>query len=511
MKENILIYQVLPRYWGTAGETPRPGVRCGHFSEFGTDFFDYMKWLGCTHVWYTGIPRHSQHPGFTKGDAGSPYAISDWFDVNPYLADDPGHRMDEFEDLVRRTHAASLKVIMDFIPNHVARDYKASSGVSLGENDDTSVHWSPENDFYYYPSEALVLPNGSSFREFPAKASGNAFTSSPGINDWYETLRINYCPFHTGTWDKMLSVLEFWASKGVDGFRCDMVEMVPPEFMQWAIGSIRKKYPQMLFVAEVYSMDNYSKYLNDVGFDLLYDKSGMYDTLQSVMRGNTPAEGITGVWQHLGSLQDGMLNFLENHDEPRLASSFVAGSPKAALCALGVSALLSPASFMIYAGQEIGERGMYEEGFSGLDGKSTIFDWWTIDSVQRLRSVISSGAYGCSSISDMKNAGLSIREAELLNRYGEVLRLKSTCAAFGPDGRMHDLMYAQGPEFDSGSIFAFARYTEDEFYVVASNFSPEKKKITVTLPSCLTSEDAILPHKIEMTCPARDFSIQKLK
>ena len=239
---------MLPRLWGNDSTSP---VRNGSLSENGTGKFsdindktlEYLKWLGCSHVWYTGIIRHStqeseqgcvpSHPQFVKGKAGSPYAICDYFDVNAYLADDPDRRMEEFDALVKRTHEHGLKVIIDFVPNHVARDYGRNGLVEghsvLGREDDRSFHWSPDNDFFYYPGEALKLPTEcpadmEPYVEIPAMATGNnCYNASPSINDWYETVKINYCDFHTGTWDKMYDIIEFWASKGVDGVRCDMV------------------------------------------------------------------------------------------------------------------------------------------------------------------------------------------------------------------------------------------------------------------------------------------------
>ena len=232
-----IIYQVLPRLWGN-----------GKFSSIDTGSFQYWKGLGAHYVWYTGLIRHasaSSGEKVVKGEAGSPYAITDYYDVNPYMADFPERRMEEFEDLVRRTHAAGLKCIIDFVPNHVAREYKGT----LGANDNKSVHWAPENDFFYYPGEALQLPlNPKGYQEMPAKASGNCFTAAPGINDWWETVKINYCDFHTPTWDKMLDIVRFWAAKGVDGFRCDMVELVPPQFMQWLIQRIKAEFPEVIFV-----------------------------------------------------------------------------------------------------------------------------------------------------------------------------------------------------------------------------------------------------------------------
>ncbi len=450
-----IIYQLLPRLWGN-----------GKFSSIDAGSLEYIKGLGVRYVWYTGVIRHatSATEKVVKGDAGSPYAITDYFDVNPYLANDPERRMADFEDLVRRTHGAGLKAIIDFVPNHVAREYK---GI-LGKDDDVSVHWKAENDFFYYPGEQLQLPVKSDYKEFPAKASGNAFTSSPDINDWWETVKLNYCPWHTATWDKMYDAVRFWAGKGVDGFRCDMVELVPPEFMQWLIAKIKAEFPETVFIAEVYQKEKYRMYIEEIGFDLLYDKSGLYDTLRAVTCSDASAKGITGNWQFLGELQPRMLNFLENHDEQRLASDFFCGSAEGGYAALAVSLLLNTAPFMLYFGQEIGERGMDEEGFSGRDGRTSIFDWWTVESLQRLHAWTAD-----------HRKGLKASERAILKRYREVLALAGT-PAFA-EGATFDLCYCQDGNFNPDRHFAWLRSDGARTYLLAANFGPAET-LTLRIP-----------------------------
>ena len=449
-----LIYQMLPRLWGN-----------GRFSGIDQATLQYLKnTLGMDCLWLTGVIRHATYtmdrgctpsnPQIVKGNAGSPYAIKDYYDVNPYLADDPDKRMEEFRAVVERVHAAGLKLLIDFVPNHVSRD-----NVNLGQNDDKTVHWATENDFFYYPGEALQLPvpcEGEPFYEYPAKASGNAFTPSPGINDWYETIKINYCDFHTATWDKMLQIVRFWASLGVDGFRCDMVEMVPWQFMKWLIASIKKEYPGTLFVAEVYDKEKYRLYVEEVGFDLLYDKSGLYDTLRAVTCSNASAKGITWNWQFLGDLQPHMLNFLENHDEQRVASDFFCGSASGGFAALAVSALLSNAPFMLYFGQEMGERGMQAEGFSGLDGRTSIFDWCTVPA--------------------LKHPDKQVQE-----RYIQVLQL-AQLPAFR-EGKTFDLCYCQDDDhFDKDRHYAWLRSDGKNTWLLVSNFSDWQAQITIRIP-----------------------------
>ncbi len=470
-----VIYQLLPRLWGS-----------GLFSQIDQPSLAYLRSLGVDTLWCTGVIRHAttksdhgctpSHPQIVKGDAGSPYAITDYYDVNPYLADVPEKRMEEFDALVSRCHAAGLKLIIDFVPNHVARDYNgkaAPSGIrALGADDDTSVHWAPENDFFYYPGHPLTLPaeSGSGYVENPAKASGNCFSPSPSINDWYETVKINYCDFHTGTWDKMRDIVRFWASRGVDGFRCDMVELVPWQFFKWLIVSIKEEFPGIQFIAEVYEKEKYRLYVEEVGFDLLYDKSGLYDILRDVTCSGASAKGISWNWQFLGDLQPHMLNFLENHDEQRIASDFFAGSAEAGYAALAVSVLFSGCPFMLYFGQEIGERGMDNEPFSGVNGRTSIFDWWMVDSLQRLKLWVSD-----------KRKGLKKEEKKVLERYRETLALAKR-PAFS-EGKTFDLCYCQEDgHFDKDRHFAFLRSDGKKTYLVVSNFG-QTSEISVRIPA----------------------------
>lgn len=514
-----IIYQVLPRLWGNNKVRPKRGGKLedngsGKFADFDAASLEYFKWLGCSHVWYTGVIRHStqestegcipSHPQFVKGRAGSPYAICDYYDVNPYLADNPDNRMSEFEQLIKRTHNAGLKVIIDFVPNHVSRDYgKISSSENhpvLGAEDDTTVHWKMDNDFYYYPGEKLKLPKETSrqwgdFEEYPAKATGNnCFSPTPGINDWYETVKINYCDSYNRTWEKMYDIIDFWASKGVDGFRCDMVELVPVEFFKWLIAKVKETHPGLIFIAEVYKKELYNEYIRNVGFDFLYDKSGLYDTLRTIVEKNTgndylpvelwqSATGITRNWQFLGDLQPYMLNFLENHDEQRFCSEFFGKSTKAAMAPLYTSLFMNTAPFMIYFGEEAGECGMDEEGFSGRDGRTTIFDWWSVGSIRRLRKLISSGEYKSLNPGKITKAGLKKEEAEHFCRFAMATRFAASDEAIRK-GSTYDLCYCNyGSEgFDKDRHYVFLRDHHDHTLLIACNFSNHDTKMKITIP-----------------------------
>lgn len=504
---KVIIYQMLPRLWGNiGGKNIKNGTLkdngCGKFSSIDTISLEYLRSLGVSHVWYTGIIRHAtaedsdgctpSSADWVKGRAGSPYSITDYYDVNPYLADEPENRMEEFHKLVERTHAAGLKVIIDFVPNHVARDYgrfaaahPAPTGMAaLGESDDKSVHWKDSNDFFYYPGIPLALPiQDQTYMEMPAMASGNSYTSSPGVNDWYDTIKLNYCDTHTETWEKMYDIVNFWAGQGVDGFRCDMVELVPPAFFKWLISRIKKDRPDLLFVAEVYQKTLYSKYIREIGFDLLYDKSGIYDTLRAIVEKNAKDSGvpvedwqsakrITWNWQSLGDLQPYMLNFLENHDEQRFASDFFGCDARNSYAALYTALYLNNAPFMLYAGEEVGERGMDNEGFSGRDGRTSIFDWWAPSSLTRLYKYI----HG-------EKEALAPEEETMLDTYRKALKFAAEDNAVSK-GTFYDLCYCNyaSDGFNPDRHFAFLRDFEDETLLIVCNFSKNDAEMKISIP-----------------------------
>ena len=508
MNNKIIIYQVFTRLFGNSNTTRKENGTlaengCGKMSFFDAATLRRIKKLGVTHVWYTGIIRHAsktdysaygiphQHPAVVKGNAGSPYAITDYYDVDPDLADNIDDRMSEFEQLVERSHKAGLKVIIDFVPNHVARQYKSvkkPEGVKdLGETDDTGMGFSPRNNFYYCtdtpfePYFDLNDETGTPYSEFPAKATGNDhFDSHPGINDWYETVKLNYgidyCDaggrsYHfdpiPDTWQKMVDIISFWAGKGIDGFRCDMAEMVPTEFWSWAIAKVKSVHPGILFIGEVYNPSLYRSFVA-CGFDYLYDKVGMYDCLCGVMRGHCRASEITRQWQSVDDIKDNMLYFLENHDELRIASDFLAGDARRGVPAAIVGILMNKNPFMLYAGQEFDERGMDKEGFSGLDGRTTIFDYWTVQSLYH--------GY-------VNRRKLTDGEKSLEKKYSMLLNLANKEKAIS-DGLFFDLMYANqdGNLFNQSSLYAFLRKCSNEVLLVVANFSQEEAECSVRLP-----------------------------
>lgn len=508
----MIIYQIFTRLFGNRNLTHKPWGTiaengCGKMNDIDIRTLRHIRDLGVSHVWYTGVIRHAsltdysqygipvQHPEVVKGRAGSPYAITDYYDIDPDLADDVNNRMKEFEPLVERTHHAGLKVIIDFVGNHVARQYKSVCkpfGVKdLGEDDDVSKCFSPQNNFYYCGEQPLdvsqihqqpIATPSSKYSEIPAKATGNdRFDNRPSQNDWYETVKLNYgidyCDlggrsYHydpiPDTWKKMTDILKFWTQKGVDGFRCDMAEMVPKEFWKYAITRVKQLNPNILFIAEVYDSSQYRAYIQS-GFDFLYDKVGMYDTVRSVICGQKPASSITYEWQTTDDIQDHMLYFLENHDEQRIASTFFCGDGNKAIPGLIVSCLLRSNPFMLYAGQEVGESGMYSEGFSGCDGRTSIFDYWSLESLVR--------AYW-----DRRH--LTKCQRQLEQTYSKVLNLAQKNNA-ATKGQMFDLMYVNGlsEHFNPRYQFAFLRKFEDECLLIVANFDKSATGVLVQIPA----------------------------
>lgn len=506
MAGKIAIYQVLPRLFGNTNENCIPNSSfyvngCGKFDHLRSDILIEIKSFGYTHIWLTGIIRHASQTAFpelgidaapesiVKGEAGSPYSIIDYYDVSPDLAVSADKRIEEFENLVRRCHSSKLKVIIDFVPNHVSRAYfsvaKPDGVKDFGERDKVDYPFHPMNNFYYIPGSEFVSPVDSkditpdkagniNFTETPAKATGNnCFNSKPAKDDWYETAKLNYgVDILNGgveyfkpipdTWFKMRDILLFWAEKDIDGFRCDMASMVPLQFWEWVIPQIKASYKSLLFIAEIYEKELYEKFLSS-GFDLLYDKVGLYDTLRAVTTGFESAEKITECWRSLNGHEDRMLNFLENHDEQRIASDFFAGDSLKAIPALTVMLLLNRAPFLIYFGQELGERGMDKEGFSSLDGRTSIYDYWSVSTV---REWIKTGKLPLTGNIYKKLIKISLSEPAIVS------------------GKKYDLQYANrdSSNYDIARLYSFLRKSDDSLIMTIVSFSSDIKTIRIKIP-----------------------------
>ena len=500
--DKIIIYQLLPRLYGNRNTTRKENGSiadngCGKFNDLTTSVLKSIQQKGVSHIWFTGVIRHatktdytahgipSNHPAIVKGNAGSPYAITDYYDVDPDLAEDVDNRMAEFEALVSRARKARLGIIIDFVPNHVARQYaslcKPKGVKDLGADDNRDHGFNPQNNFYYCPGCSfepyldLYAGTAEPYHEEPAKATGNDhFDNKPGQNDWYETVKLNYgVDYYAGgigyfnpvpdTWFKMRDILLFWASKGIQGVRCDMAEMVPVEFWRWAIAEVRRQYPDYLFIGEVYNPALYRQYV-EAGFTYLYDKVGMYDTLRDITAGGS-ATRITSAWQSTDDIANHMLYFLENHDEQRIASQFFAGDAFKAVPAFVVSTLFRSCPYMHYFAQEYGEKGMDKEGFSGCDGRTTIFDYWSVDTMCRA-----------------DEGKLTDDEKALADIYSRIMNFARTDKTVS--GQSYDLMYANphSASFNPDRQYAFLRRSGRQLLVVVVNFDSLDRNIKLNIP-----------------------------
>ena len=524
-----VIYQVFTRLFGNTNTTNKPwgtieenGV--GKFNDFSDKALKEIKDLGVTYIWYTGVPHHgviadytkygisNDDPDIVKGRAGSPYAVKDYYNVNPDLAENPENRLQEFKALVERTHKAGLKVIIDIVPNHVARNYQGLTnpkGVEdFGALDDKTKTYDVNNSFYYNPGEAFKVPeflNGfvplggekhalsdNKFKEIPAKWTGNGSRmSQPHINDWYETVKVNYGVSPEGkkdfnelpdgfdnqdykahfkfwkdkkvpdSWVKFRDIALYWLDFGVDGFRYDMAEMVPVEFWSYMNSSIKMKKPDAFLLAEVYNPSLYRDYIKRGKMDYLYDKVQLYDTLKHIVQGHGKTDYIPPIQDDLKDIEHHMLHFLENHDEQRIASPDFAGSAAKGKPAMVVSATISTSPTLLYFAQEVGEAGEEQAGF-GSPTRTSIFDYVGVPTLQRW-------------VNNKKfNGGQSTNEEKALRDfYKRLLNFTINSSALVgnyQDIHAHNRHYT---EWYNDKVLSFVRWSDDEKLIIITNFNAE--------------------------------------
>lgn len=509
-KVRPVIYQTFPRIFTNTNDTNKFAGKLeengsGKLTDYTPLLLRSLKSMGVNYIWFTGVIEHATKSDFTsygitkdnpnvvKGEAGSPYAIKDYYDIDPAIASDPANRMNEFEECVARIHKQGMKVLIDFVPNHTARIYHsdvAPTGIKdFGTEDDTTLFFGHNNNYYYIPNQRFsptfdIYSEGDTpYIEFPAKATGNdCFNAFCNKTDWYETVKLNYGHDYgdgsehfdpiPDTWLKMLHILRYWASKGVDGFRCDMVFMVPLPFWHWAIPQVKSDYPDTLFIGEIYDIGLYRPFLQYGCFDYLYDKVNLYDKLVGIERWNYSAAQLTSAWQTVDGISDRMLNFLENHDEVRYGSVEFGGDPARVVPDLVVSSMISCGPYMIYYGQELGEKAAENEGFAGYNNRSTIFDYWSYDTLRRWYNG-----------GKCNTTQLNAHEKWLRNLYSKVLNMINQRDALR-EGSFFDLMYANlGHEgFDPHHCFCFLRYSGDEVLLICANFGNEEAKIKLLIP-----------------------------
>jgi len=526
MNNKIVIYHVFTRLFGNTNTNNKPwgtieenGV--GKFVDFTEKALSEIRDLGITHIWYTGVPHHAvindyteigisnDDPNVVKGRAGSPYAVKDYYNVNPDLAEKPSERLNEFKLLIKRTHKAGMKVIIDIVPNHVARKYEGKTnpkGISdFGFGDDTSVEYQKDNNFYYIPGTEFQHPDwrdgyiplgGDTPKlsypklvEKPAKWTGNGSRSAkPDMNDWYETVRINYgvrpdggldfdmLPNDFGekdyqehfnywkkkvvpsSWRKYRDIALYWLDMGVDGFRYDMAEMVPVEFWSFMNSSIKMKNPDAFLMAEVYNPDLYRTYIHKGKMDYLYDKVDFYDGLKHIMKGYGWSDHLPVVQNGLRDIEHHMLHFLENHDEQRIASPEFVGNAEIGRPAMVVSATISTSPTMIYFGQEVGEPAAEYAGF-GSPSRTSIFDYIGVPHHQRW-------------VNDKKfDGGQSTpQEASLRDFYKRLLNFTISSEVLMGAYREIHFYNKEITENYNHRVLSYVRWSENQKLIIVSNF-----------------------------------------
>ena len=540
--KKYVVYQVFTRLFGNTNTTNKPwgiieenGV--GKFNDFTEKALKEIKDLGVTHIWYTGVPHHAvirdytkygisnDDPDVVKGRAGSPYAVKDYYNVNPDLAVNVANRLDEFKALVARSHKVGLNVIIDIVPNHVARNYKSISkpkGIKdFGEDDDTSVTYHVNNNFYYNPKDGFQVPTWKNnylplggekhpladglFNEKPTKWTGNGSRASkPNSNDWYETVKVNYGVLPDGkkdfeelpqgfndkdykihfefwkdktvpnSWIKFRDIALFWMDLGVDGFRYDMAEMIPVEFWSFMNSAIKMKNPNAFLLAEVYNPSLYRDYIKKGKMDYLYDKVQLYDTLKHVIQGHGKTDHIPPIFEDLKDIEHQMLHFLENHDEQRIASSAFAGSAEKGKPAMVVSATATTAPTMIYFGQEVGEDGSEETGF-GDPTRTSIFDYAGVPAHQRWMND-----------KQFDGAKLTAKEKALRDFYKRLLNFTITSSALTGDYKDIHQFNRKHTKNYTDKILSYVRWSRDEKLIIISNFDAEETyKFNLKIPETI--------------------------
>ena len=538
--KKIVVYQVFTRLFGNVNTTNKPwgtieenGV--GKFNDFTDKALTEIKDLGITHIWYTGVPHHdvikdytefgisNDDPDVVKGRAGSPYAVKDYYNVNPDLAVNVANRLQEFEALIDRSHKNGLKVIIDIVPNHVARNYQSLSNPKgtkdFGADDNKNVVYDVNNNFYYTPNEAFKVPDflndylplggennvlsDGNFDENPSKWTGNGSRlPKPNFYDWYETVKVNYGVSPDGkkdfeelpvgfenedykkhfafwqdkvvpnSWIKFRDIALYWTAKGVDGFRYDMAEMVPVEFWSFMNSAIKMENRDAFLLAEVYNPKMYRDYIRKGKMDYLYDKVALYDTIKHVMQGHGLTDNIPPIQEDLKDIEHHMLHFLENHDEQRIASKEFAGNAKKGMPAMVVSTTISTAPTMVYFGQEFGEDGSENAGF-GTASRTSIFDYVGVPSLQRWVN------------NKQFDGGESTKEETALRDFYKRL-LNFTIKSDALMGEYKDI-HSYNREHTEGynaKVLSFVRFSEEEKLIVISNFNEkETYKFQLKIPS----------------------------
>jgi cyclomaltodextrinase / maltogenic alpha-amylase / neopullulanase len=287
-----VIYEIFPRAFSERGDFNGVTAR-----------LDALKDVGVTILWL--MPVHPIGQEKKKGSIGSPYAVRDYYAINP----DYGTKED-LKRLVTEAHRRGMKVIIDIVANHTSWDSVLMK----------------QPDFYTHDAAGKILPP---------------------VPDWADVADLNY--ENPRLRDYMIEMLKYWLKEfSLDGFRCDVAGFVPTDFWERARAELEKINPDIVMLAEWDSPDLLVK-----AFDFDYAWP-MHSTMTEVLMGMKPASAFRSVWEEerrkfpRGALH---MRFSDNHDERRAIARF---GERASLSASALMFTLDGVP-LIYNGMEVGD------------------------------------------------------------------------------------------------------------------------------------------------------------
>lgn len=373
------------------GDLSMYSVYTRNFSQEGT--FDALrkrlpeiKSLGIDMIWL--LPIHPIGEKKRKGEHGSPYAIKDYYEVSPHIG-----TKEDFRNLVEAAHEHDMKIILDLVLNHTSPD---------------SVLAEKHPDWFIQDEE------------------GNPRAEN---EDWWDVVDLDW--ENKKVWEYCAEMMEYWVKDlDIDGYRCDVADLMPDDFWKMSIARLEKIKPDVLMLAESTSP---RQHLN--GFDITYNES-LYDTAVSVCNGGLPATAL----QHAclaakyGYPENApRLLFVENHDKPRAMTAF--GGPERVKLASVLTATL-PGIPLLYTGTEVG---------ADPDRDKTFFVKSPVD--------FSKDKHGMRAFYTML---LALKETRPELKYGDLILL---------DAEPKD------------KVFAFERRKDNHRSLIIMNFSEEETEV----------------------------------
>ena len=379
-----------------------------------------LKSLGVTVVWL--MPIHPVGELGRKGRLGSPYSVQDYYGINPEFG-----TLDDFKSLVNSVHQQGMKIIIDLVANHTSWDSKL-----LFEHPE----WFKTNK-----EGAIVSPNA----------------------DWTDVAQLDYHQHELRKY--MINMMEYWVREvGIDGYRCDVADLVPIDFWDTARQELDKIKPVMM-LAEGKNPEDHLK-----AFDLTYSWN-LYDVLKNVVDGTTSIKVLNEKLESeslkypKNSLR---MRFDSNHDKnvqdgPAVRRYTIAGAMAT------VSLMFTyPGIPLIYNGDEVGNAKRLN-----LMDKVDI-DWSKGNEFRRLYA----------RLAQMRSEHSALREGD----YRRVW-----CS-------------------DSTRVYAFERSSEDDEVYVVINFSKERKHVEIETTNDLLDVFAgkkVLSEKrrVALSLPSYGYSI----